>query len=61
MALNAGTTYGVDHSSENHFGLGQSYQSPYERTTNAQAAAAAKPTLSVWLIGGLVLAAVVLL
>jgi hypothetical protein len=60
-ALNAESTYGVDHSAENHYGLGNGYRSPHERMNDANAQTAAKPTLSVWLIGGLILAAVVLL
>ena len=59
MAENADTTYGVDGSSENHFGLGSGYRSPHERMLAAQGSAAAAPTISVWLIGVLVLAALV--
>jgi hypothetical protein len=59
MAENAGTTYGTDQSSENHFGLGYGYRSPHERMLAARGSAAAAPTISVWLIGVLVLAALV--
>jgi hypothetical protein len=59
--INAGTTYGVDHSASNHFGLGSSYRSPSERTQDAQGASASKPTIPLFLIAGAILAAVVLL
>jgi len=61
VALNAGTTYGVDHSAENNFGLGPSYQSPKQQLRAAKAAKATTPTLSVWAIAALILAGVILL
>lgn len=59
--VNAGTTYGVDGSAENNFGLGTFFRTATQQLNDTRAATATKPTFSIWVIAGLVIAALVVL
>jgi len=61
MAVNAGTTYGVDGSAENGFGLGADYRSTFQQTQATRASQAGKAGLPLWLVIGAVILAVVYL
>ncbi len=61
QAINANTTYGVDHSSANNYGLGTRFRTATQRLNDAKASSATTPTLPIWVMAGLVIAAVVLL
>jgi hypothetical protein len=61
QAVNASTTYGVDHSAENNFGLGARNRTGAQKLNDARAAAATKPTFPIWILAGVVLAVLVYL
>jgi hypothetical protein len=61
QAVNAGTTYGVDGSSENNFGLGSAYLSPNQVAMAETAKDATRTTIPMWILAGVIIAAVVML
>jgi hypothetical protein len=61
QAINANSTYGVDLSAGNNFGLGRQNRTSTQRLNDSKAAVATKPTMPIWVMAGLVIAAVVFL
>jgi hypothetical protein len=54
QAINAGTTYGMDFSVDNNYGLGRNYSSAAQQTQAANVAAATTATFPIWVIGAIV-------